>query len=64
MESISRTLFVLALFDSFLEHLDEISLLPLESYPSLPQKETPTLEGTIHIHTHNAREMYKLYFWA
>ena len=36
MESISRTLLVLALFDSFLEHLDEISLPPLESYPSLP----------------------------
>ena len=31
MESISRTLLVLALFDSFLEHLDEISLPPLES---------------------------------
>ena len=64
MESISRTLLVLALFDSFLEHLDEISLPPLESYPSLPQKETHTPEGNIHIYTHNAREMYNLYFWT
>lgn len=64
LESIYRTLFVLAVFGSFLEHLDEISLPPLESYPSLPQKETHTPEGNIHTHTENARRMYNLYFWA